>query len=163
MMIIRLMFRRTIGFHGDCQSMFVHSLLHLLLLTFELLTCDKLEYRSDLLWIVCFIPLLTSSLLSFSICLWTLKNQRSFLVSCTSINEQIPALFIVQIHALITMNFLFFVFVPLRLDSLVIWRYTVSCFVFILAHRFIVLLTDRWSLCPCGWFFALFSYLSSPN
>ena len=53
--------------------------LHLLLLMFELLACDKLENnRPHVLWILVFIPLIFMSIVSIGISVWAVKHERSF-------------------------------------------------------------------------------------
>lgn len=54
--------------------------LHLLLLMFELLVCDNLESQRHF-WILVFIPLIFISIISIAICIWAVKNDRSFDVS----------------------------------------------------------------------------------
>lgn len=61
--------------------MIVSTGLHLLLLMFELLMCDKLEnaeYRKQLYWMLIFIPLVFLSLISFAVCFWSIKVDRNF-------------------------------------------------------------------------------------
>jgi len=54
--------------------------LHLLLLMFELLVCDNLESRRHY-WILVFIPLIFIAIISIAICIWSVKNERSYDVS----------------------------------------------------------------------------------
>lgn len=62
------------------KSMLISLALHLILLMFELLVCDKLE-SSRHLWILVFIPLIFISIVSIAICIWAVKHDRSFEVS----------------------------------------------------------------------------------
>ena len=54
--------------------------LHLLLLMFEILACDNLETQSHS-WVLVFIPLIFMAVVSIGICIWAVKNERSFEVS----------------------------------------------------------------------------------
>lgn len=60
--------------------MLISLSLHLILLMFELLVCDKLNSDRHL-WILVFIPLTFISIVSIAICIWALKHDRSFEVS----------------------------------------------------------------------------------
>ncbi|CAF4523973.1 unnamed protein product [Rotaria sp. Silwood1] len=93
---------------NDCQALVIYFLMHILIFIFELLTCDKLENHLETRWIICFIPLLICTLLSFISCLWSLKVQRNFLI-----------------QGFIAANGLFFLFFPFRLDYFITWRYVV--------------------------------------
>lgn len=62
------------------KAMMMTLALHLLLLMFELLVCDNLESQRHL-WILVFIPLIFISIISIAICIWAVKNDRSFDVS----------------------------------------------------------------------------------
>lgn len=64
------------------KSMLISLALHLILLMFELLVCDKLESERHL-WILVFIPLIFISLVSIAVCIWAVKHDRSF-----EVNEQ---------------------------------------------------------------------------
>ena len=70
------------------KAMMITLALHLLLLMFELLVCDKLESRRHI-WILVFIPLIFISIISIAICIWAVKNDRSFDVSSTIIYHTI--------------------------------------------------------------------------
>ena len=54
--------------------------LHLLLLMFEILACDNLETQSHS-WVLVFIPLIFMAVVSIGVCIWAVKNERSFEVS----------------------------------------------------------------------------------
>jgi hypothetical protein len=62
------------------KAMMITLALHLLLLMFELLVCDNLESRRHI-WILVFVPLIFISIISIAICIWAVKNDRSFDVS----------------------------------------------------------------------------------
>lgn len=59
------------------KSMLISLALHLILLMFELLVCNKLE-SSKHLWILVFIPLIFISIVSIAVCIWAVKHDRSF-------------------------------------------------------------------------------------
>jgi hypothetical protein len=75
------------------KAMMITLALHLLLLMFELLVCDKLESRRHI-WILVFIPLIFISIISIAICIWAVKNDRSFDVSFQLKNIYIEITFI---------------------------------------------------------------------
>lgn len=62
------------------KSMLISLSLHLILLMFELLVCDKLESGRHM-WILVFIPLIFISIVSIAVCIWAVKHDRSFEVS----------------------------------------------------------------------------------
>lgn len=76
------------------KAMLITLALHLILLMFELLACDKLQSGSDKLqssadkiqagrhlWILVFIPLIFISVVSIAVCIWAVKHDRSFEVT----------------------------------------------------------------------------------
>lgn len=65
------------------KSMLISLALHLILLMFELLVCDKLESGRHL-WILVFIPLIFISIVSIAVCIWAVKHDRSFEVMKTN-------------------------------------------------------------------------------
>jgi hypothetical protein len=61
------------------KAMIIATGLHLLLLMFELLACDKLNSeRQQMLWILVFIPLFCIAIASIGLCVWALKHGRTF-------------------------------------------------------------------------------------
>lgn len=80
-------FLNFLNYRLDCEayihykSMLISLALHLILLMFELLVCDKLE-SSRHLWILVFIPLIFISIVSIAVCIWAVKHDRSFEVNC---------------------------------------------------------------------------------
>jgi len=59
------------------KSMLLSMSLHLLLLFFEVLACDKLEsYRH--IWVLVFLPLFFLSIVCIAVSIWSLKHERSF-------------------------------------------------------------------------------------
>lgn len=63
--------------HVQFKAMVICTGMHLLLLMFEILACNNLETEMHS-WILVFIPLMFMSLLSIGICIWAVKNERSF-------------------------------------------------------------------------------------
>lgn len=89
------------------KSMLISLSLQLLLLMFELLSCDKLESNRHF-WIVAFIPLIFISLLSIAICFYAMKNDRSF-----------------ELELFCSINVIQFIFIALRLDGFIRWSWFV--------------------------------------
>lgn len=84
--------------------MLISLSLHLILLMFEFLLCDRLT-NGNHLWILVFVPLIVSSIVSVFFCIWAIKqNDRSF-----------------EIELFLSVNALQFVFIPLKLDGFVNW------------------------------------------
>ncbi|XP_046382582.1 transmembrane protein 185B [Ischnura elegans] len=90
------------------KAMLISLALHLILLMFELLVCDKLESGRHL-WILVFIPLIFISIVSIAVCIWAVKHDRSF-----------------ELELFCSVNVLQFIFGALRLDGLVSWRWEVT-------------------------------------
>ena len=65
------------------KAMVISTGMHLLLLMFEILACDNLETEHHS-WILVFIPLMFMSVISIGICVWAVKNERSFEVCLIS-------------------------------------------------------------------------------
>lgn len=89
------------------KSMLISLALHLILLMFELLVCDKLE-TSRHLWILVFIPLIFISIVSIAVCIWAVKHERSF-----------------ELELFCAVNVLQFIFLALRLDGFIGWSWEV--------------------------------------
>uniref|UniRef100_T1IRI0 Transmembrane protein 185A n=1 Tax=Strigamia maritima TaxID=126957 RepID=T1IRI0_STRMM len=89
------------------KAMLICLALHLLLLMFELLVCDKLENNRHF-WILVFIPLIFISIISIAICIWSVKHDRSF-----------------ELELFCSVNILQFIFLALRLDEFIIWSWVV--------------------------------------
>lgn len=89
------------------KAMLICLALHLLLLMFELLVCDKLESGRHL-WILVFIPLIFISIISIAICIWAVKHDRSF-----------------ELELFCSVNILQFIFLALRLDHFITWSWVV--------------------------------------
>ena len=57
------------------KAMLISLAVHLLLLMFELLTADNLDARRHM-WILVFIPLVSVSIISIAICVWSVRHDR---------------------------------------------------------------------------------------
>lgn len=90
------------------KSMLISLSLHFMLLIFELLACDNLQNGRHL-WILVFVPLIVSSIVSVFFCIWAIKqNDRSF-----------------EIELFLSVNALQFVFIPLKLDQFISWLWEI--------------------------------------
>ncbi|XP_076686544.1 transmembrane protein 185B [Andrena cerasifolii] len=89
------------------KAMLITLALHLILLMFELLVCDKLESGRHL-WILVFIPLIFISIVSIAVCIWAAKHDRS----C-------------ELEMFCAVNVLQFIFLALRLDGFITWSWEV--------------------------------------
>lgn len=89
------------------KSMLISTALQLLLLMFEILVCDKLESKRHT-WSLTFIPLIFLSLVSISICVWSIKNGRS-----------------VELEFFAAVNILQVVLIALKLDNFISWTWVV--------------------------------------
>lgn len=87
--------------------MLISLSLHLILLMFELLACDKLTSDRHL-WVLVFIPLIFGSVVSVGACVWAVKHDRSF-----------------ELELFLAVNALQFVSLPLKLDKFVNWNWDV--------------------------------------
>lgn len=81
--------------------------LHLLLLLFELLVCDKLQSGRHI-WVLVFLPLLLLSATCVAACIWSLKHERR----C-------------EMELFAAVNLLQLIFTALRLDSYITWRWEI--------------------------------------
>nr|XP_022920426.1 transmembrane protein 185B isoform X2 [Onthophagus taurus] len=89
------------------KSMLISLALHLVLLMFELLVCDKLESQRHW-WILVFIPLIFISIVSIAVCIWAVKHDRSF-----------------ELELFCAVNVLQFIFLALRLDQFIYWSWEI--------------------------------------
>lgn len=93
------------------KGMLISLSLHLILLMFELLLCNRLSSNGKQnLWILVFIPLIVSSIISVFFCIWAIKqqNDRSF-----------------ELELFLSVNALEFVFIPLKLDGFISWSWEI--------------------------------------
>jgi len=102
----------------------------MLLLIFEVLACEKLESAPEpsFKWIVVFSPLIFISILSVFICVWSIKNDRSLEAGNHRMaipgSQPLPS-FSIQMELICSINVLQFIFVALRLDNFLDWRWSV--------------------------------------
>ncbi|XP_076451865.1 transmembrane protein 185A-like [Babylonia areolata] len=89
------------------KAMVMCTGLHLLLLMFEILACDNLEMDSHS-WVLVFIPLIVMAVISIGICIWAVKNERSF-----------------EMELFCSVNILQFIFLALRLDGVISWSWVI--------------------------------------
>lgn len=93
--------------YSHFKAMLISLSLHLILLMFELLACDRLT-SGLYLWVLVFIPLIFGSISSVGACIWSVKHDRSF-----------------ELELFLAVNALQFVFLPLKLDGFVSWSWEV--------------------------------------
>uniref|UniRef100_U5EWF6 Putative conserved plasma membrane protein n=1 Tax=Corethrella appendiculata TaxID=1370023 RepID=U5EWF6_9DIPT len=93
--------------YAHFKAMLISLSLHLILLMFELLACDRLTSGRHL-WVLVFIPLIFGSIASVGACVWCVKHDRSF-----------------ELELFCAVNALQFVFLPLKLDNFVSWSWEV--------------------------------------
>lgn len=91
------------------KSMLISLSLHLILLMFEFLVVDRLTSNKHY-WILVFVPLIVSSIVSVFFCIWAIKqqNERSF-----------------ELELFLSVNALQFVFIPLKLDGFLTWSWEI--------------------------------------
>nr|XP_019811624.1 PREDICTED: transmembrane protein 185A isoform X3 [Bos indicus]XP_020765286.1 transmembrane protein 185A isoform X2 [Odocoileus virginianus texanus] len=83
--------------------------IHLLLLMFEVLVCDRIE-RGSHFWLLVFMPLFFVSPVSVAACVWGFRHDRSL-----------------ELEILCSVNILQFIFIALRLDKIIHWPWLVVC------------------------------------
>ncbi|KZS05400.1 Transmembrane protein 185A [Daphnia magna] len=87
------------------KSMLVSSSLHLLLIFFEVLACDKLQ-SSRHIWVLVFLPVLFLSIICIAVSIWALKHERPF-----------------EVELFLAVNLLQLIFIPLKLDGVITWKW----------------------------------------
>jgi len=87
------------------KSMLLSVGVHILLLLFEILVCDKLQSGRHV-WVLAFLPLFCLSIACIGLSIWALKTARPF-----------------EFELLGGVNLLQFIFVALRLDGFVSWEW----------------------------------------
>lgn len=100
-------YRIEVDSYVHFKAMLISVSLHLILLMFELLACDRLSSGNHL-WVLVFIPLIFGSVASVGACVWAVKHDRSF-----------------ELEMFLAVNALQFVFLPLKLDGFVSWSWEV--------------------------------------
>lgn len=93
------------------KAMMITTGLQMLLFIFELLVCDKLEsHRKHVLWTFIFIPVILISIISIFVCIWAVKSERTF-----------------ELELFCSVNILQFIFLALRLDGIIKWKWVIVC------------------------------------
>lgn len=100
-------FRVSNSSYVHFKSMLISLSLQLLLLMFEILVCDKLETKRHT-WTIAFTPLLFISLLSISVCVWSVKNGRG-----------------IELEFFAAINILQIVLIALKLDQFINWSWII--------------------------------------
>lgn len=93
----------------EFKAMLIAVGIHLLLLMFEVLVCDRIE-RGSHFWLLVFMPLFFVSPVSVAACVWGFRHDRSL-----------------ELEILCSVNILQFIFIALRLDKIIHWPWLVVC------------------------------------
>ncbi|XP_017523881.1 transmembrane protein 185A isoform X3 [Manis javanica] len=93
----------------EFKAMLIAVGIHLLLLMFEVLVCDRIE-RGSHFWLLVFMPLFFVSPVSVAACVWGFRHDRSL-----------------ELEILCSVNILQFIFIALRLDRIIHWPWLVVC------------------------------------
>ncbi|XP_078601756.1 transmembrane protein 185A-like [Branchiostoma floridae x Branchiostoma japonicum] len=91
----------------EFKAMLICLGLNLLLLMFELLACDNLEFKHHL-WLLVFMPLFFISPVSIAACIWGFRHDRSL-----------------EFETICSVNILQFIFIALRLDHVILWKWVI--------------------------------------
>ncbi|XP_066089278.1 transmembrane protein 185B isoform X2 [Saccopteryx bilineata] len=91
----------------EFKAMLIAVGIHLLLLMFEVLVCDRVE-RGAHFWLLVFMPLFFVSPVSVAACVWGFRHDRSL-----------------ELEILCSVNILQFIFIALRLDRIIHWPWLV--------------------------------------
>ncbi|XP_070113528.1 transmembrane protein 185A isoform X3 [Equus przewalskii] len=92
----------------EFKAMLIAVGIHLLLLMFEVLVCDRIE-RGSHFWLLVFMPLFFVSPVSVAACVWGFRHDRSL-----------------ELEILCSVNILQFIFIALRLDKIIHWPWLVN-------------------------------------
>uniref|UniRef100_A0A671EE67 Transmembrane protein 185B n=1 Tax=Rhinolophus ferrumequinum TaxID=59479 RepID=A0A671EE67_RHIFE len=91
----------------EFKAMLIAVGIHLLLLMFEVLVCDRVE-RGIHFWLLVFMPLFFVSPVSVAACVWGFRHDRSL-----------------ELEILCSVNILQFIFIALKLDRIIHWPWLV--------------------------------------
>ncbi|XP_041051833.1 transmembrane protein 185-like isoform X2 [Cetorhinus maximus] len=91
----------------EFKAMLIAVGIHLLLLMFEVLVCDRIE-RGTHFWLLVFMPLFFVSPVSVAACVWGFRHDRSL-----------------ELEILCSVNILQFIFIALRLDEIIKWPWLI--------------------------------------
>ncbi|XP_045659791.1 transmembrane protein 185A isoform X1 [Ursus americanus] len=117
----------------EFKAMLIAVGIHLLLLMFEVLVCDRIE-RGSHFWLLVFMPLFFVSPVSVAACVWGFRHDRSLEVPKEPERKGWdPELSLgyekeVQLEILCSVNILQFIFIALRLDKIIHWPWLVCNF-----------------------------------
>lgn len=93
----------------EFKAMLIAVGIHLLLLSFEVLVCDRVT-KGTHFWLLVFMPLFFVSPVSVAACVWGFRHDRSL-----------------ELEILCSVNILQFIFIALRLDRIISWPWLVVC------------------------------------
>lgn len=117
----------------EFKAMLIAVGLHVLLLMFEVLVCDRVA-RGNYFWLLVFMPLFFVSPVSVAACVWGFRHDRSLEVKNLMSVEKIFLINITvliitsntfQLEVLCSVNILQFIFIALRLDRIINWPWLV--------------------------------------
>ncbi|KAM9832819.1 transmembrane protein 185-like isoform 1-T1 [Syngnathus typhle] len=95
----------------EFKAMLIAVGLHVLLLMFEVLVCDRVARGSgNYFWLLVFMPLFFVSPVSVAACVWGFRHDRSL-----------------ELEVFCSVNILQFIFIALRLDRIINWPWLVVC------------------------------------
>ncbi|KAL6490759.1 hypothetical protein MHYP_G00011040 [Metynnis hypsauchen] len=95
----------------EFKAMLIAVGIHILLLMFEVLVCDRVErVKPDHVWLLVFMPLFFVSPLSVAACVWGFRHDRSL-----------------ELEIMCSVNILQFIFIALKLDTIITWSWLVVC------------------------------------
>ncbi|XP_072543667.1 transmembrane protein 185A-like isoform X2 [Salminus brasiliensis] len=96
----------------EFKAMLIAVGIHILLLMFEVLVCDRIERisGSSQSWLLVFMPLFFVSPLSVAACVWGFRHDRSL-----------------ELEIMCSVNILQFIFIALRLDEIISWSWQCVC------------------------------------
>ncbi|XP_037117088.1 transmembrane protein 185A isoform X2 [Syngnathus acus] len=120
----------------EFKAMLIAVGLHVLLLMFEVLVCDRVARGSgNYFWLLVFMPLFFVSPVSVAACVWGFRHDRSL-----------------ELEVFCSVNILQFIFIALRLDRIINWPWLVRAKEHFVESRNTTSRCDRqrWCACRCG-------------
>nr|XP_057924609.1 transmembrane protein 185-like isoform X2 [Doryrhamphus excisus] len=94
----------------EFKAMLIAVGLHVLLLMFEVLVCDRVARGNGNFWLLVFMPLFFVSPVSVAACVWGFRHDRSL-----------------ELEVFCSVNILQFIFIALKLDGIIDWPWLVVC------------------------------------
>ncbi|XP_076843475.1 transmembrane protein 185A-like isoform X2 [Brachyhypopomus gauderio] len=113
----------------EFKAMLIAAGIHVLLLIFEVLVCDRIE-RGSYVWLLVFMPLFFVSPLSVAACVWGFRHDRSL-----------------ELEIMCSANILQFIFIALRLDKIISWSWLVVCVPLWILMSFLCLVVLYYIIC----------------